>query len=83
MHARLMRDPPPPRGVNRELTPQIEEIILHALERKPPDRYVSVAALKAELDSPEKVIVTGVPRGYTIDYLLVWILRRSCGRTVR
>jgi serine/threonine protein kinase len=59
MNARLMRDPRPPRELNPELTPEIEEIILHALERDPADRYVSAAAMKAELDSPTTVNLTG------------------------
>jgi serine/threonine protein kinase len=59
MNARLIRNPRPPRDINPELTPEIEEIILHALEREPSDRYSSAAAMKAELDSPETVQVTG------------------------
>lgn len=59
MNARLLRDPRPPREVNPALTPEIEEIILHAIEREPADRFASAAAMKAELDSPETVTVTG------------------------
>jgi serine/threonine protein kinase len=55
MNARLVRDPRPPREINPALTPQVEGIILHALERKPEDRYTSAAAMKAELDAPESV----------------------------
>jgi serine/threonine protein kinase len=55
MNARLVRDPRPPCEINPALTPQVEEIILHALERKPEDRYTSAAAMKAELDAPESV----------------------------
>ena len=42
-----------------ELPPEVEEIILHALERQPFDRYPTAAAMKLELDAPEKVHVTG------------------------
>jgi len=59
MNARLMRDPRAPRKVNPGLRPEIEEIILHAIEREPSDRYASAAEMKAELDSPETVTVTG------------------------
>ena len=45
--------------MNPELSPQIEEIILHAMERDPAKRYASAAEMKAELDAPEKVVVTG------------------------
>ena len=52
MNARLIGDPVAPRKHNPDLSPQVEEIILHALERQPFDRYVSAAAMKAELDAP-------------------------------
>jgi serine/threonine protein kinase len=58
MNARLMHDARPPRELNPALTPQVEEIILHALEREPGNRYVSAAAMKKELDSPETVELT-------------------------
>ena len=59
MNARLTGDPPAPRKVNPQLSPEIEEIILHAMERDPAKRYPSAAAMKAELDAPETVHVTG------------------------
>ena len=59
MNARLVGDPPAPRSLNPQISPQIEEIILHAMERDPFKRYPSAAAMKAELDAPETVQVTG------------------------
>lgn len=59
MNARLTRDPRPPRELNPDLTPQIEELILHALERNPEDRYSSAAEMKADLGSPNSVQLTG------------------------
>jgi serine/threonine protein kinase len=59
MNARLIRDPQRPRQLNPDLTPELEEIILHALEQEPDNRYVSAAAMKVELDSPASVNVTG------------------------
>jgi serine/threonine protein kinase len=59
MNARLTGDPPAPRKSNPELSPQIEEIILHAMERDPAKRYQSAAEMKSELESPESVNVTG------------------------
>lgn len=59
MNARLIGDPRAPRKLNPELSPQVEEIILHAMERDPVDRYPSAAAMKADLDAPDKVEVTG------------------------
>jgi serine/threonine-protein kinase len=59
MHARLVNDPVAPRKINPELSPQIEEIVLHAMERQPYDRYPTAAAMRAELDAPDNVQVTG------------------------
>lgn len=59
MHSRLVNDPVAPRKWNPDLSPQVEEIILHALERQAYDRYPSAAAMKVDLDSPEKIQLTG------------------------
>ena len=59
MNARLTGDPVAPRKVNTKLTPAVEEIILHAMERDPAKRYESAAAMKAELDDYEKVELIG------------------------
>jgi len=58
MNARLTGDPSAPRILNPEISPQIEEVVLHAMERDPLKRYSSAATMKAELDSPETVEVT-------------------------
>jgi serine/threonine-protein kinase len=70
MNARLVGDPQAPRKLNPELPPQIEEIILHAMERDPSKRYPSAAAMKAELDAPETVHVTG--RHHRLRYAVPW-----------
>jgi serine/threonine-protein kinase len=59
MNARLIGDPRAPRKINPQISPEVEEIILHAMERDPLDRYTTAAEMKAELDAPEKVVVTG------------------------
>ncbi len=59
MNARLTGDPVAPRKVNAKLTPVVEEIILHALERDPANRYQTAAEMKAELDDYEKVQLVG------------------------
>jgi len=59
MNARLVGDPIAPRQLNPELSPQVEEIILHAMERDPANRYQSAAEMKAEIDEPGDVSVTG------------------------
>ncbi|HKD36423.1 MAG TPA: bifunctional protein-serine/threonine kinase/phosphatase, partial [Pirellulales bacterium] len=59
MNARLLGDPIAPRKVNPEISPQVEEIVLHAMEQRPENRFSSAAEMKAELGDPEKVEVTG------------------------
>ena len=59
MNSRLTGDPPAPRKLHSDIPPQVEEIILHAIARNPAERYASAAAMKAELDDPEKVELTG------------------------
>jgi serine/threonine-protein kinase len=59
MNARLTGDPVAPRKLNPKLTPAVEEIILHALERDPANRFNTAAAMKAELDDYEKVELVG------------------------
>ena len=59
MNARVTGDPAAPRKQNRALTEQVEEIVLHAMERTPGDRYPSALAMKAELDRPGEVELTG------------------------
>lgn len=51
--------PRAPRELNNSLSEQVEEIILHAMAPNPSDRYPSAAAMKADLDSPQAVQVTG------------------------
>ena len=59
MNARVLGDPEPLRKLNPSLSPQAEEIVLHAMERNPAGRYSSVAAMQAELDNLNQVKVTG------------------------
>jgi serine/threonine-protein kinase len=58
MNARTTGDPVAPRKVNPKLTPVLEEIILHAMERDPKRRYQSAAEMKKELDDYESVEMT-------------------------
>lgn len=59
MNARVTGDPTAPRKRNPDVTPEVEEIILHAMEREPGKRYTSAAAMKEELENPERVLLTG------------------------
>ena len=58
MNARVSGDPQAPRKVNTKLTPVLEEIILHAMERDPKRRYQSATEMKKELDDYESVEIT-------------------------
>jgi len=78
MNARLLGDPRAPRRLNPDISPQVEEIILHAMEQDPADRYPSAAAMKADLDGPERVALTG--RSERLRPPAVW---KSRWRTVR
>ncbi len=59
MNSRVTGDPTAPRKVQSDIPPQVEEIILHAMERNPAERYPSAAAMKAEVDDPDSVELTG------------------------
>jgi serine/threonine protein kinase len=59
MNARVLGDPEPLRKLNPSLSPQAEELVLHAMERNPADRYSSAVAMQAELDNLHQVTVTG------------------------
>jgi serine/threonine-protein kinase len=59
MNHRVTGDPVAPRKLNPNISPEAEEIVLHAMRRESGDRYQSAAALKVELDAPETVPVTG------------------------
>ncbi|HLK89678.1 MAG TPA: serine/threonine-protein kinase [Polyangia bacterium] len=58
--ARTLGDPPAPRALDPRLSREAEEIALRALRRDPRERYPSVAAMKADLDDPSRVVVTGL-----------------------
>ena len=58
MNARLTGDPLHPRRHNPQIPAQVEEIILHAMERNAIDRYSSAKDMKEELDHPDSVKVT-------------------------
>lgn len=59
MNARLTGDPVAPRTLSHALSEQVEEIILHAMERDPKKRYPTAQALKEDLDYPDRVRLTG------------------------
>lgn len=58
MNERLLNNPIPPREVNPEVTPQLQEIIYRALERDPSKRYPNCHEFALDLEHPEKVGVS-------------------------
>jgi serine/threonine protein phosphatase PrpC len=80
MNSRITGDPIAPRKVNPQISAQLEEIILHAMEREPHKRYQSAAVMKAELDDPESVKVTG--RARHLEAPKVWKTRWQGARLI-
>ena len=74
MNDRLINHPIPPREVNSEVSPEMQEIIYRALERDPSKRYASASEFAMDLQHPEKVGVAD--RGEHRN----WKQRRSPGR---
>jgi eukaryotic-like serine/threonine-protein kinase len=64
MNDRLVKDPTPPRELNAEIPPEIEEIIFRALERDPRHRYASAHEMEWDLEHKEQVGVED--RGYRL-----------------
>ncbi len=58
MMKRLWRDPVPPRALNPECPPWLQEVILHCLEVNPADRFASAAQLAFALQNPGQVALT-------------------------
>jgi serine/threonine-protein kinase len=61
MNDRLLNNPIPPREVNPEITPELQEIIYRALERDPKNRYASARELAWDLQHQEQVGVAERP----------------------
>jgi serine/threonine protein kinase len=55
MNDRLLNNPIPPREVNPEITPQLQEIIYRALERDPGKRYASAHEFAWDLEHQDQV----------------------------
>lgn len=80
MNSRITGDPVAPRKLNPEISEALEENILHAMEREPHRRYSSAAAMKAELDDPESVKITG--RHHHLKSPKIWKTRWQGARLV-
>jgi len=56
LRAKGSEDPRSPRQLLPELDPKLEDIVLHAIERSPRDRYARAADLLADLTDPARVV---------------------------
>ena len=52
---RLLNNPVPPRELDPEISPQLQEIIYRALERNPANRYASAREFANDLSNPDSV----------------------------
>jgi serine/threonine-protein kinase len=59
MNARVTGDPKAPRKVNPAVPVEVEELILHAMERDPRKRFQTAKEMKAQLEDTSLVKVTG------------------------
>ncbi|HTC92445.1 MAG TPA: serine/threonine-protein kinase [Terriglobales bacterium] len=71
MNDRLLNNPVPPRELNPEISPQLQEIIYRALERDPKKRYASAHEFAWDLEHQDQVGVADRPE------LRDWRQRRS------
>jgi serine/threonine protein kinase len=61
----MHKDPPPPRRLNKRITPGMEAVIMRALSKKPRDRYFSANAMLDDIEieaPPRSVETTEAPR---------------------
>jgi serine/threonine protein kinase len=57
MRSKLNEDPRPLRDILPGIDPKVEEIVLHAVERSPRERYATAAEMLADLENPERVVL--------------------------
>ncbi len=55
MNERVLHNPIPPRAVNSEVTPQMQEIIYRALEREPANRYKNAEEFAWDLEHSDQI----------------------------
>lgn len=62
MNGRLLYDPVPPREIEPSITPQMQEIVYHALDRDPAKRYVTAREFAHDLAHQEAVSLDRTPK---------------------
>jgi serine/threonine-protein kinase len=58
MNDRLVNNPVPPRELNPEISPQMQEVIYRSLEREPQDRYSTANEFAWDLEHPDEVVAS-------------------------
>src|ERR1035438_4753935 len=58
MNDRLMNNPIPPRELNPEIPPALQEVIYRAMEREPQDRYSTANEFAWDLEHLDQVSVS-------------------------
>jgi len=71
MNDRLLNNPVPPREINPEISPQLQEVIYRALERDPGKRYARASEFAWDLEHQDQVGVADRPE------MRDWKRRRS------
>ncbi len=61
MNDRMLNSPVPPREIDPEISPQLQEIIYRALERDPKNRYANAREFAWDLEHPDHVGVAERP----------------------
>jgi eukaryotic-like serine/threonine-protein kinase len=61
MNDRLLNSPVPPRQIDPQISPQLQEIIYRAIEREPRNRYASAREFAHDLRHPQEVGVSERP----------------------
>jgi len=71
MNERLLNNPKPPREINPEISPQLQEVIYRAIERDPKNRYATAREFAHDLEHLDEVGISDRPE------LHDWKKRRS------
>jgi serine/threonine-protein kinase len=61
MNARLVTSPRPPSEINPDIPPQLQQIVMHALERDSGQRYATANEFARDLANPEQVPLPEAP----------------------
>ena len=76
LRQRLYRLPPPPRTLNADFPPWLQEVILRCLEIDPERRYESAAQVALDLKNPAHVVLTERAQRIATDGWLASLKRR-------